>query len=367
MKILYDHQIFTNQVYGGISRYFFELIKYFENNNGIKYELSLKCSNNYYLKKLKKLPYKTFLENFSFRGKYRLLNILNKEVSKKYITRGHYDIFHPTYYNPYFLDYVGSKPFVLTVYDMIHEKFKEMFSAKDKTSEYKKLLSQKASKGLKGWYYAKHPNIEIFNIEESKIEVVYLGNSMIPNNNTILDFKLPKKYIIFVGARGGYKNFDTFIKSVTPLLYEDKELSIVCVGGGKFKAFEIALFNSLDINKQIQRFDIDDDKLAIFYKNAILFVFPSLYEGFGIPILESFACKCPLACSNTSSLPEIAGDGAEYFDPTDKLSILNSIQKVLYNDKLRKQLINKGIERMKEFTWEKTADKTKHLYKKLLL
>ena len=102
MKVLYDHQAFTYQVYGGVSRYFFELIKHFKNDNEIKYELSLKYSNDCYLKKLNILTHKTFLEHLSFREKYKFLNILNKRVSKRYISKGDYDIFHPTYYDPYF-------------------------------------------------------------------------------------------------------------------------------------------------------------------------------------------------------------------------------------------------------------------------
>jgi len=177
---------------------------------------------------------------------------------------------------------------------------------------------------------------------------------------------LPKKYILFVGSRSGYKNFNLFVEAITPLLVKDNELKLVCVGGGNFKEIENEKFKRLNIINKIYQYSVNDDILTYLYKKAVAFIFPSLYEGFGIPILEAFSCGCPVIASNTSSLPEVAGDAAVYFDPTDKLSMLNSIQKVIYNDELKKQLINKGIERVKEFTWEKTAEKTKMLYEEIL-
>jgi len=342
-------------------------MRYFKNDNEIEYKLSLKYSNNYYLKELNHLPYKTLFENYSFKGKYRLLNILNKKVSKEYISKGDYDIFHPTYYDPYFLDFLNEKPFVLTIHDMIHEIFPEIFPLKDKISERKKLLTQRASKIIAVSENTKRDIMRILGIDEGKIEVIYHANSLkISKDVKTINIKIPEKYILFIGSRRGYKNFDLFIDAVSPLINEDNELNIVCAGGGDFNKIEIEKFRSLKIRDKLFYFSGSDSILACLYQKAIAFVFPSLYEGFGIPILESFACGCPVIVSNTSSLTEVAEEAAIYFDPNDKLSILNSIQKVIYNDILSKQLINKGIERVKEFSWEKTADKTKKIYEGVL-
>jgi len=367
MKVLYDHQIFTSQIYGGISRYFFELIKHFKNNDEVECELSLKYSNNYYLKKLNNLSPNTFLENYSFRGKYRILNILNKKVSKEYISKGDYDIFHPTYYDPYFLDYIGNKPFVLTIYDMIHEIYPEIFSPKDKVSERKKLLAQKAAKIIAISENTKRDIVKILKIDEDKIEVIHLGSSLkIDKDIKTINIKIPGKYILFVGSRRGYKNFELFIEAISPLLNDDVKLNVVCAGGGKFNDIEIEKLKNSKIKNKVFYYSGSDSVLAYLYQKAVAFVFPSLYEGFGIPILESFACGCPVICSRTSSLPEVAGDAAIYFDPTDKLSIQNSIHKVIYDDELKNNLISKGTERIKEFTWGKTAKKTKVLYEDIL-
>ena len=137
MKVLFDHQIFQAQVYGGISRYFCELMKRFESDNEIEYDLSLRYSNNHYLKQLDDFLCRPFFENSTFRGKHRLLNLLNERISKRIISKGDYDVFHPTYCDPYFLNFLNNKPFVLTVPDMIQETYPEMFSSKDMITEGK--------------------------------------------------------------------------------------------------------------------------------------------------------------------------------------------------------------------------------------
>ena len=366
MKILYDHQMFTLQKYGGISRYFYELIKKFDKLDGIETTTSLIFSNNHYISDTKLVKHFKFFPNHEFRGKQKLMKPFNQLVSIRQLKKQNFDIFHPTYYDPYFLKYLGDKPFVLTVYDMIHEKFSEMFSSTDKTSEQKRLLVKKATKIIAISESTKRDLIELFGTEESKIEVVYLGNSMIFDNHSILEVEIPNKYILFVGSRFGYKNFDRFLEAVSVLLQEDHELSLICAGGGQFTSVQLALFEAQGIKNQLYQYDLDDSTLAYFYKNAQVFVFPSLYEGFGIPVLESFACCCPLACSNTSSLPEIAGNGAEYFDPYNVDSIRETVRTILENKNLRAQLIYNGTERLKAFSWEKTALETKKVYEEVL-
>ena len=342
-------------------------MKNFRNNDEVECELSLRYSNNYYLKELDNLPYKTFFKRHSFKGKYRLLNIINKKISEKYISKGDYDLFHPTYYDPYFLDFLNGKPFVLTILDMIHEIFPEIFPLKDKTSERKKLLAQKAAKIIAISENTKRDIIKFLGIGENKIEVIYLGNSLkIKKDIKTINIKIPEKYILFVGSRRGYKNFELFIEVISPLINDDNKLNIVCAGGGKFNNKEIEKLKNLKIKDKVFYYSGSDSILAYLYQKAVAFIFPSLYEGFGIPVLESFASGCPVICSKTSSLPEVAGDAVVYFDPTDKLSMLNSIKKVIYDDELRKQLMDKGIERVKEFTWKKTAEKTKKIYEEIL-
>ncbi|MDR2080562.1 MAG: glycosyltransferase family 4 protein [Campylobacteraceae bacterium] len=358
MKIFYDHQIFSLQTYGGISRYFFELI-----SSNMDFILSLKMTNNYYLRNKYPDKYMSFLLNYNFKGKNRIISNINKFFTNINITKESFDIFHPTYYDIYFLDIIKNKPFVLTVYDMIHEKFK-IFPNSDKISIYKQHLITKASKIITISNSTKKDLMEIYNIDEKKIQTIYLANS-ISLKDKIVNIELPSKYILFVGNRGLYKNFDLFFESIRELLVNDDELCLVCVGGNKFSKNELQKYNS-HLSKRILHFNLSDNELSHFYQNALLFVFPSLYEGFGIPILEAFACKCPLVCSNIDPFLEIAGDGAYYFDPCDKISIKNAVEKIINSDFLRKQLIINGEKRLKNFSWNKTVYETKKLYESLV-
>lgn len=366
MKILYDHQIFTTQKYGGISRYFYELIKAFETMEDVQTDIPLLISNNYYISDKNYVKHMNFFKNKEFRGKHRLMLMLNKPNMISELKKQDFDVLHITYYNSYFLKYLGNKPFVLTVYDMIHEKFQNMFPSNDKTSLYKKILIEKASKIIAISQSTKNDLIEFFDVDPSKIEVIYLANSMVLTETIKLTATIPKNYLLFVGSRAGYKNFDRFIYSSEKLLKENYDLSIVCAGGGQFNEYEISLFNKLNIRDKVYQYNLDDELLAHFYKNASLFIFPSLYEGFGIPVLEAFACECPLVCSNTSSLPEIAADAAEYFDPYSEASMHNAMNNVLNDSIYRQKLVDNGNKRLKLFSWEQTAIYTKKVYESVI-
>jgi glycosyltransferase involved in cell wall biosynthesis len=111
---------------------------------------------------------------------------------------------------------------------------------------------------------------------------------------------------------------------------------------------------------------VDNRRLALIYNLASLFVFPSLYEGFGLPPLESMACGCPVVVSRVASLPEVCGDAAYYVDPQDVSNMADGMTHVLSNDDLRKSLISKGIDRVKLFDWEKTARKTLDVFEEVM-
>jgi glycosyltransferase involved in cell wall biosynthesis len=172
---------------------------------------------------------------------------------------------------------------------------------------------------------------------------------------------------LFVGNRGIYKNFTFFIKSISPLLFEEKDLYLVCAGGGDFSYDEIHLFDDLKIKGKVLHYPITHDStLSQLYQKAALFAFPSLYEGFGIPVLEAFSCGCPVAVSNSSSLPEVGGEAVKYFDPNNLESIQKVVDEIVHNNSLQDTLRSRGYQRLKLFSWEKTAQNTKKVYDNLL-
>ncbi|MGL6022545.1 MAG: glycosyltransferase family 4 protein [Chitinophagaceae bacterium] len=360
MKILFDPQIFYFQNFGGISRYFYELIKNIDSD--IECKLPLILSNNEYLSRKDISLHHHFFLIKNFRGKQQILKTINKTYFKFY-PKSKIDIVHPTYYDPYFLRSIGNKPFVLTVYDMIHEKYKHIFNEQDTTTNFKQLLCQKATKIIVISEKTKADLMDIFGINENKIEVIYLGQSFQPNLEDSLS--LPEKYILFTGQRGGYKNFNRFIRAFSMLHKIDKNVKLVCTGS-KFSNEEKEKISNLEISNAVLHFFASDRQLAELYRRALLFVFPSEYEGFGIPILESFAAGCPIALSKASCFPEIATDAGFYFDPLNIESIFETLKNAIDSDLDRKNLITKGYERLKFFSWEKMAKYTSTLYKSLL-
>jgi len=369
MKILYDHQIFTMQIVGGVSRYFSELIKGLNNCDSTELNLSLKFSNNIYLKEFGFDSDYTFFKNYPFKGRRKIQRILNNWYSRRDIIRGNYDLYHPTYYHPYHLSYSTQKPLVLTVYDMIHEKFPELFPPKDNTAIVKRMLVNRADKIIAISESTKKDLIDILHVEAEKIEVVYLANSLPDKHRDVIEERsitLPEKFILFVGRRSKYKNFHRFLNAAIKLMRKDEELEIVCTASQGFGKKEKENFEKLGISGRIHAFYFNENQLRIAYKKASVFVFPSLYEGFGLPLLESFAASCPVVCSNSSSLPEIAENAALYFDPHSEQEIADSISKVLYNEELRQRLIKNGRERLKKFSWKKTVDETIDVYRSVL-
>jgi glycosyltransferase involved in cell wall biosynthesis len=369
MRVLYDHQTFSLQDFGGVSRIFTELISTSE-EYGIEAELSALFSNNAYLNQLTPKTISPFLKNSHWKYKSALMYAINRIYSARILKLGAFDIFHPTYYDPYFLEYINSKPFVVTYHDIIHEKFANRYQAlsRDKLIiEGKKVLVSKAHKIIAVSESTKRDLMEHYSVDEDKIEVVYLATTfdqmLKPKNcgNSSND------YVLFVGQRSLYKNFNFFLASIAQLLKDKPRLKLICAGGGNFLTEEVSIINELKLTEKVEYRDIDNDvMLQELYSNAACFIFPSLYEGFGIPLLEAFASGCPTAASETSSLPEIGGDAVVYFDPKDAKSIEEATARLLEDTELRELKVLNGYRRLSIFSWEVTKNKTYNIYRSMI-
>jgi len=364
MKILYDHQMFSNQRFGGISNYFSQLIKNIPKEND--YQLSLLLSFNEYLKEdkhfFKKIHFP--LPEKQFKGRRFLKKFIydvNQQYSKNSISYRKFDIFHPTFYDPYFLEKV-KKPFVITVHDLIQFKFKDQFHWSEEERKFMEVTIKKATRIIAISQNTKKDLVEILNIDPDKIDVVHHGVNKPPQIDKPNIFG---RYVLFVGQREGYKNFQFFLSAIVPVLIKDPELNVVCVGK-PFSEKENEWIRTLYLKNKITAFSVSEKGLQALYSSASVFVYPSLYEGFGMPILEAFANNCPSCLSNTSSFPEIAGDAASYFDPNDPTSIRDSVERVLYNIELKEQLVYSGQKRVEKFSWKNTALQTINSYKKAI-
>lgn len=362
LRIFIDHQIFTMQNFGGISRVFTELYKEFEKNPDVEPLLPILLSDNEYLVEIKKV-WSIFPKNKSFLKKL-FYYAVNRIYSTFVLIKGDFDIFQPTYYDPYFLPFLRKKPFFLVLHDMTHEIFPDTVSKKDMTIQWKRILVNKAERVITISENTKKDILKYYDIDKEKIDIVSWGTSIkVPKGK--LDIELPKKYILFIGNRKTYKNFEFFVKSISPLLKGKESPFLVCAGSSGFNEYELSIFKELGIDEKVKHLKFkDDEQWGYIFNNATCFVFPSLYEGFGIPVLEAFACGCPTVLSNSSSLPEVGGDAAVYFDPEDSDSIYSAVKKVIEDSKLREDMIRKGKERFKLYSWKIASDNFIYIYRK---
>ncbi len=356
MKICFDYQILTGQKYGGISRYYYELIERLRAMQNVEVDLKCLFNRNAYFEK-----------EFGMRKKYWMggigENYLNRINTIRQLKKKDYDIVHPTYYDPYIIGKSKGK-LVVTVYDMIHEVFPE-HNAGNPITENKKKMIFAADHIIAISESTKRDILKIYpDIPEEKITVIYISSNFNPVSSAQPDERFPAKYVLFVGRRDSYKNYKIFFEAVKPILEEDPELHVVCIGGGPFSEEELAAQGSLA--GRVHQLDANDSVLSYAYSNAQCFVFPSQYEGFGIPTLEAFACNCPVVLSKTSSMPEVGGDAVVYIDPLDRDDIRNQIQKLLNDSKLREELIEKGKHRLALFNWDDIARETLACYNKVL-
>ncbi len=367
MNVLFDHQVFSFQEYGGISRYYSSLLKIFSQSTIIQPDLIIKYSNNSYLQEVGNYNQKTFFRNHRFKGRNEIIRLLNQlYFRKEYTKRTPPDIFHPTYYHQYFLREIGNVPFVLTIYDMSHEIYPDSFHQFDFTIKNKKALALKATRIIAISEHTKRDIVKILGVAESIIDVIPLSGNIILDPFYVSPFSIPEKFILYVGARNTYKNFLFFIRSLKNILRDSNDLFVICAGGRSFSLQERKEIEQLGLTKRIYQMDVDDKLLALLYSKTKAFVYPSLYEGFGIPVVEAFMCGAPVVLSNKSSLPEVGANAAFYFDPENKENFESVVRNVIQNPNVAKEMVLKGFERVKMFSWNNTAEKTIETYKKVL-
>lgn len=362
MKILYDHQAFTMQKFGGISRYFIELMKRFPEGNTVQNSVLL-TDNYYYLNEDFNGKNKVLdTSSINVKGKNRIkagINNLNTHLKLK---NNKFDIFHPTYYDHYFFKSLKDTPFVVTVYDMIHEKFSD--DEKSLTLLQKKETINRADQIIAISANTKKDLIDLYGIPASRIDVVYLNHNLDGVKEKVIP-ELPEHYILYVGERNWYKNFENFAMAVQLVLQKHPDLHVICTGK-KFTNEEVTLLKELKIESKFHQYFVTDEQLKYLYLSAKLFVYPSKYEGFGIPILEAFSCECPVVLSNSSCFPEVAGDAGVYFDPANVDDMSDKICNVLEDAELRKEKIILGKLVSAKFSWDKTVDETLAIYNKMI-
>jgi glycosyltransferase involved in cell wall biosynthesis len=251
---------------------------------------------------------------------------------------------------------------------MIHEIFKEDFSDGGRTSKLKLDSINRADHIICISESTRNDLIEIFNVPRHKVSVVLLGFDQLSQNPHLKESAAGSyaPYLLYVGSRAGYKNFTGFVEAVASSRGLMSDFNIICFGGGSFDEVETAMFRRMGFKEgQIKQISGDDELLGSFYRGAQAFVYPSLYEGFGIPPLEAMAHNCPVICSDTSSIPEVVGGAGKYFNPSDVSDMCRSIESVVYDESVMRELKMLGSNHLQNFSWKKCADQTLAIYKQL--
>lgn len=273
--------------------------------------------------------------------------------------------FSPAHYLPRFCP----APTVVTIHDLAYLYFPGDFLKKDlvKLRDWTKYSVAKAQKIIAVSKTTKKDVVKAYGLKEDKIEVVYNGyEKKHLRSESKLKYDVGEHpYILYVGTLQPRKNITTLISAFYKFKQIHSEFKLV-VAGKKGWLYEkiFDLVTELGLEDDVYFTDyVSDNQLIFLYKNAFCFVMPSLYEGFGIPPLEAMSFGCPVISSISSSLPEVAGDAALYFDPKNPLNLVEKLEELNSNPALRNDLIKKGTKRVKQFSWTDCAEKTLEVIK----
>lgn len=371
MKIIFDPIIFLLQRYGGISRYYSEIIKILSSKNEFDIEFPLYYSDNLHVNNYN-LGKNSLIRKYSKLVPFRYKERLKKKSVHAFIERiehSNFDLIIPTYFDTSFLEYKREIPFVLTVYDMIHENYPELEKGSSIVSD-KKVLIESADAIIAISEYTKRDILKLYpHVSESKISVVHLSHSIVKKEvraGLLTQLVADYTYILFVGNRGFYKNFEWFLPVVSGWLLANN-VKLLCLGGGGFNESETQMISNFGLSEYVTQYTFQDDELYAFYKSALAFVFPSEYEGFGIPILEAMYSGCPVLLPKLTSFPEVAGDAGEYFDLADSNSLIDSLDKLKNDSGYRDRLVKSGFVQASKFSWEMTVEKCLNVYNSVVL
>jgi glycosyltransferase involved in cell wall biosynthesis len=362
MKVGFDEQIFLAQKAGGISRYFSQLIVALGNNHSLAVEpiIGWRWTSNRHALDLglgtRGLDI-DYLDCEHPLGRSALY--LSNIAAHRRIQHG--DLLHHTFYHPRFLRprFVG--PRVVTIYDMTPELFPDLFPGGNPHLAKRSYVD--ASDMLLCISEATRSDLlQVYGDLGKPVRITYPGVSPIFAPGTQPRTGLPARYLLFVGRRDKYKDYKLLAEALAGLR---EKIVLVVVGGGPFTDDEVRLHDRLGISPQLVHLSVDDQELAALYSNSLAFVFPSRYEGFGLPTLEAMAAGAPTVLARVSSHPEIGGDAALYFSHGDPESLRDCLTSVIGDPDLRERYRGLGLARAEGFTWAETARQTADAYREL--
>jgi len=354
----------------GISEYVFQLMRQFSAlpSKGVRWQVYLK--NN----PPKDFPDKTERWQYIVFGPKKLWTQLALPLRLAFSGSKPDVFFSPGHYSPRF----SRIPRVISIMDLAFHHFPEYFTTKDlaQLKSWTKYSILKADAIITISQATKDDILKLYGVKSEKVHVVYPGIKetlslephIYPMKELENKFGITKKYLLFVGTLQPRKNIRRLIEAFSKVYKSNSDLQLVIVGRKGWKYEEIlSAPEEYGVKDSVAFLDfVKDEDLQMLYKGAQCFVWPSLYEGFGLPVLEAMRYGCPVITSNISSLPEAGGDAAVYVNPENVDDIAEKIKRVLGDKELRESMIKKGYQQVKKFSWEKAAKETLEIIKEVV-
>lgn len=352
LPIVFDNIVFSLQKSGGISVVWYELLsRYLKKYQAHARFIDYDARDNIFRRQLVLPPDKIISSDAAFLGLKRYLPVhIKPELSRPFI-------FHSSYYRTCSNKHAIN---ITTVHDFTYEYFysglKKQIHCWQKyrairNSDYIICISENTKNDLLKF---------LPEIDEKKIRVIYNGVSddYYPIKEEISVYlPLPLySYVIFVGSREKYKNFELTVNAIASSSYK------LIIVGAKLSQEELNFLNSKIPGRYKEMGRVDNATLNILYNGAFALIYPSRYEGFGIPVLEAQKAGCPVIAYHSSSIPEIIGKTPLLLNELSTESIENCLN-ILTNNEIRKDIINKGLENSRRFTWDKMYQQVFDLYK----
>jgi glycosyltransferase involved in cell wall biosynthesis len=370
VKVAFDHQIFSFQRYGGVSRYFFELASRLPAHGVSEVSIVAPLYVNNYLAadSDRRFTRGRYVPPYGAEGVSGVVPgvvLLANRLAAPLAWRGaNPDIIHETYY--------ASKPVgkarcrVVTVYDMTHELFAEETLGVRQTTRAKRAAVKRADHVICISENTRRDLVRLYGIDPARTSVVHLGFSLTVEPKALkVDSAGHRPTLLYVGNRLGYKNFETLLQAYcsSPIL---REFELIAFGGHPLLPDERKEISRLGITDRVRFESGPDRELAARYRAAAAFVYPSKYEGFGIPPLEAMSHGCPVVCSNAGSIPEVVGDAGVYFDPNNAEELRTALERVATTEALQADLRARGYARITAFSWDKCAAATAQIYREII-
>ena len=359
VSVVFDHQIFVSQQYGGISRYFSSMAPLLR-ECGIETKIIAPLYVNSYLGELPK-DLVMGLQIPQFPGAGRFAIKVDQFLARPLAAALNARVVHETYYTSKSRA-PRNASVVLTVHDMIHELFPDLVTDKNLIAR-KRAAIRRADGILCISESTRQDFLRFFPEMESRVSVTLLGFGGEFSGSVKPMHTDKRPYLLHVGPRSGYKNFSSLLEAFAQSRRLRADFDLICIGGGQWAPYEADAIRRHHLETKVSRYDANDEELKRWFSGAAVFVYPSIYEGFGIPPLEAMAANCPVVAVRTSSVPEVCGAAAELVELGSPEALRAAIEAVVYSPSRANELRVEGRARLPQFSWHRTAAETAAVYR----